>query len=669
MPNQVPKSVGTWSVIQLRSWMVIQWASLLDPLNNIFLPTWVKSVLQYLFPPDQWEGIPVELVQVTTDFGKNEIPTALATVSAGRRADNTEIIAAIHYLTKHLKLFLRASVWCEGSVTDFTGTADPWPTTPDGQPKPFRVFDGYITGMARRKTANAIEYDLSLVHWLSDLNFSSTLSRSSSPQNPSQISYDPALPLYPNSGARDASLFRVGSPTSQAGAIINTNSVLLDLWGATTRVGDPANWPAAPEAGVGGMKQWLTELCLQDLINWRQVRFGSCAGTIPDEAGAKNTEALEALKKIEPLSKGYIDGVPLRMEERPGIQNIANQIATQIGFETPEVLHNHTIWDKLIGQYGSDLQFDLIPQVEKALIVPQNSGLRRPWVTIYANDYEYFEQYNNIPRPLRGIGLFVGREFGGGSGISLNNAPVYNTVGAYYENPNRRDGMVIWKKAPRWLSTVILPWMYQTGGQDTDIATSFDSSLGDPPDQKDPKCKFEDAKPLWCDYARALYIQEILRGRNGRLSGRLRFDIAPGSIIRIETPEEPFILEQMADPEGQPTRSYIYAQALRVSCVINVESQRAGTAIQFGFTRDEDENEDPSYSLDRHPIWACNWYGAPLVNENAFYPGGAPPGISPPECKILDIQSEECGGEGSLPSNISAGDGPKPPLPDDMGLA
>lgn len=674
MATQLPKKSGTWSVTSLRAWMVIKWSGLLGAAN-MNLPWWVQTVLEYLFPPNEWEGVAIELLQTTTDFGLNEIPTAMATISLGRRADDTNIVAAIHYLTRHLKLFLPASIYCEAELTDSTGPAEPWPRTPDNKPKPFRIFDGYIIGTNFRKTAGAVEYDLSLTHWLSDLNFSSTLSRSSSPQNPGQVSYTPSLPIYPNAGGRDPNLFREGSPTTQPQTIINASTVRQDLWGATTAVGDPANWPALPKRGVGGIKQWLTELSLQDRINWREIQYGSCVGAIPHEEAVKNIEALEALKRIEPLSKGdksvYVDGVPLKMDERPGIENIANQIATQLGYETPEVLYNHTIWDKLVGQYGSDLQFALVPQVEKALIVPFNPGLRRPWATVYANDYDYFEQYSSIPRPLRGIGLFVGREFASGGGISLNNPPIYNSVGAYYENPNRINGMVVWKKAPRWLATVVLPHMYQVGGQDTAVASSYDTNTGKASDIKDPKCKFEDAKPLWCDYARGLYIQEILRGRNGRLSGRLRFDIAPGSMLRIETPEEPFIIEAMQKLGGDSRRSYVYAQALRVSCVINAEAQRAGTSIQFAFTRDEDENEDESYSTSRHPIWTCNWYGAPLVNEKEFYPGGIPP-MSPPECVgplKAGNKAPQCGGSGTLPETTQVGVGPTPPLNYDMGLA
>jgi hypothetical protein len=638
--------------------MIIKWPGLLGLNTNMALDPTVLAILQIIFPSGVNEGVAIEVIQSSIDFGQNEIPTATVQVAVGRLADDDKVLSAIHYLIKHLKLFLSVSLYSKITTKATQGVFDKWPVNPDGTAKPFRVFDGHIVGTGFRQTSQGIEFQCSIIHWLSDLNFSSTLSRSSSPQNPGQISFDPNLPQFPNSGARNANLFTQGSALTQAMPIINPDTLMKDFWGKTVDLPvDPARPVGVAAVGVGGLKQWFTEVCMNDRINWRQIEFGSCVGAIAKPTFEKNVEALSALSRIEPLSNGYIDGVPLAMDNRPGISNLAAQIATQIGFETFDI-HNHTIWDKLVGQFGVSLMFTLVPQVEKALIVPFSPGLRRPWATVFANDYDYFERSDIIPRPLRGIGLFVGREFAAGGHASLNNRPIYNTVGAYYENPNRKNGLVVWKEAPRWLSTVVLPHMYTPAFKGTGAANAFNAGGGNVPKEPPPKCKIEQQKAVWCDYARALYIQEILRGRTGRLSGRLRFDIAPGSIIRIEEPEEQFVLSL-----AKATRSYIYAQVVRVSCVMNSESRKAGTAIQFAFSRDEAENQDPSYSLDRHPLWMNNWYGAPLVNDPAFYPGG-PPGVSPPEKVLSAIANNGCAAGGTLPGNVQLPNGQiLPPIP------
>lgn len=657
---EVPNKDGDWCAAKISAWMVIKWPGLLGLNTNITLPDWVASILKLLFPPRLSEGVTIELIQASVDYGLNEIPSASVQVAVGRLADNVALCSAIHYLIKQLRMFVAASIYCQVESTASSGDADVWPTNPDGSPRPFRIFDGFITNSALRKTNQGVEFTCALTNWLSDLNFSSAFSRSSSAMNPGDISYDGAFPVLPNAGARIPGLFTHGTAMTQAVPFVNEATLMADLWGKTVELPTGLKPGSVAAVGVGGLKQWFTELCMQDRINWRQLQNASCdVPPPPTDIMSKNVEALAALMRIEPLSLGYIDGVPLKMDStRAEIITIAKSIAAQIGMHA-STLYNHTIWDKLVGQFLPDLQLALAPQVEKALVVPFAPGLRRSWVTIFANEYEYYENADLIIRPLRGVGLFINSPMASGGNMGLVNRPVINSTGAYYENPDRRNGLVIWRNAPYWLATAPLPYMYNPASGSISGATTLDTKKGAVPTVKPVKCRLEALKSLWCDYARGLYLQEILRGRTGRLSGKLRFDIAPGSIIRIEEPEEPFVLENLGT-----NRSYVYAQAIRVSCVINSEAAKAGTAIQFAFARDEQENLDPSYSASRHPLWANNWYGAPLVSEDVFYPGGRYPGVSPPESKALILPfTDACSGKSTLPVTVAKGTDPEPPLP------
>ena len=607
------------SVHDIQAWMIIRWSSLV----GIDLPPWLIDILSVFFPPSTYEGVIVELTSLTLDYGLNEIPTATAGVGVGFNMRDHNVVAAIHYLSQYLKLFVAGSIWVQVRRTHISGAmfyTNQWPAGP------FRVFDGYIVGTGFRKTTQGIDFTLQMTHWLSNLNFSSVLSRSSSPQNPGQVSFDPALPEFPNAGARDPNGFRHAAYMTQLLTSITAPVIREDLWGKVKDLppaGIPADLVGLDTAlfaeGVGGMKGWMTDLCKQDRINWRQFQTGLCDGVTPAPSASKNVEALSALRRIEPLRNGYIDGVPLAIKDLPGTQNIANQIAMALAYQMPEALANHTMWDKIVGEFGTELQFALVPQVEKAMIVPFNPGLRKVWTTIYASEIDFFEQNHHIPRPLRGVGMFIGREFASGGGVSLNQHPVYNTIGAYYENPKRRNGMVVFKKAPRWLSTVVMPHLYVAGGQDTVIGTGIEPAPAAPAGrERPPRAKIEDSKNLWCQYARGLYIQEVLRGRSGRISGRLRFDIAPGSIVKVEEPDEPFVLQRL-----QRSQSFVYAQVVRTSIMINSEAQKAGTAFQLAFIKDAAENTDAAYSIDTHPIWKHDWVGAPLVNHRQFYFGTA----------------------------------------------
>lgn len=614
------------SVQDVSSWLVIKWSSIL----KLDLPAWVIKALEVLFPNNTnitSEGIVIELGSLVFDYRLSEIPTATATAAPGFNMRNPKAVSAIHFILDSLKLFVSASIYVFVNRTYISGNAfytNQWPKTP------FRVFDGHIIGSSYRKSFGNVELNLQLVNWLSDLSFSSSLSRSSSPTNPGDISFDNGLPLFDNAGGLLPSAPKVPLPLLQLQGIITNSIVVTDIWGG---IKDPPKDEIPPDLpppslkdteGTAGMKKWLTELCKKDRINWKQFQLGLCLQGPPIPGIEKNIEALTAISKFEPLtyvtpeeskSNVYIDGVPVALIQQQGTQNIAAQISTALGHQMPQVLATHTIWDKLVGEFCGQLQLAVVPQVEKALLVPFNPGLRKPWTTIWASEFDFFEESHNIPRPIRGVAMFVGREMtSGGQG---NRQPIFNLVGASYENPERKQGMMIFKQLPMWLSTVVLPFNDGAAGQDRRISVANDPGSGDSPlVTKPPKDRIEDMKDFWCKYARGLYIQEILRGRSARLSGRLRFDIAPGSIIKIEVPEESFVRQRMGTKQ-----TFAYAQVIGVSYSISSEQQRAGTAYQLAFLRDEAENIDDSYSVAGHPLWKNNWSGAPLVNQKEFYYG------------------------------------------------
>ena len=116
---------------------------------------------------------------------------------------------------------------------------------------------------------------------------------------------------------------------------------------------------------------------------------------------------------------------------------------------------------------------------------------------------------------------------------------------------------------------------------------------------------------MYDDYARAVYIHQALRGRTGQLNGKLRFDIAPGSTVKIEGTSEPFLKD---DGLGYN----LIGDVIRVTIAINAESAQASTAFQLGNVRTESENEDDLTSIDQHPLYTTKFLGAPLVPALGF---------------------------------------------------
>lgn len=596
-----------YEVLDFRCWMVLRWSG----LAGLDLPAWALGVLKVLFNQNTTEGVEIDLLRATIDYGLNRIPTAQVSPALGRDLANPAQVSLIHLLSSRLKMFLPVSVYASGKSCWSEGNATGWPMNADGSPRAFRVFDGYVVGPASSSTDRSADLGLSLVHWLSDLDFSSATSRSSSPLAPSQLSYNPALPFYASSGGEG------GKTPSQAGqfsSMFTSATVTTDLWGGvgSVRVNGELR-------GEGGIKSSFITVSGQDRINYQQYEGGvapgdsiSC-GQLPSPIIKKNVEALAALKRFEPFEKNgvlaYTDGVPLRMQVgRNGLPTVAASIAAHLGSQMPNDFTGTTLWQKLL-YYGSQMQFVVTPGVEKALVVPFTPGLRGYWTRIRTDDYDALDMTSENSRPIRGVALFASRVAGAG-GLAAS----VNTVGGFYENPKRRHGMVVTARLPEWLSGAILP-------QNNSVVP------GRPPPIPviTPEDRLKSVRDLWCDYARAAYIQKVLEGRSIRLSGRVRFDIMPGSSVLLERPVDPFVQERLnVISPGYGADDYT-AMVTNVSLVLDAENLQAGSTMQLSFHRGADENADDAFSTAGHPIWDRSWTGAPLVSLDEFYPPEAPP--------------------------------------------
>ena len=104
-------------------------------------------------------------------------------------------------------------------------------------------------------------------------------------------------------------------------------------------------------------------------------------------------------------------------------------------------------------------------------------------------------------------------------------------------------------------------------------------------------------------FAHHWYKMELLGQRYGELSGKLRFDIAPGSVVRIALPTTEI------ESDG-----HMIAAVTSVSYVINAERAAAGTSFTLSYIRTEDEDKDEQISHDYAPLFkeCTKWHGGPL---------------------------------------------------------
>lgn len=568
-----------------------------------------------------------DILQYNDAWELNAIPSANLSIAVGRRADapgDVNKVSAIHDAVTQLRIQVPIVVYCKADRLD-SGPFwfSEWPVNDDNTPREFVLFRGYVTGGGFSRSFGDARYTMALAHWLVDMNFSSACSRSTHPITANSWFYPATFEPNSSSGGGIVAPY-IG--TAVAGQFFQAHTLGSDFWGGH----NPQAHITTDYSANTGMKAFLTHISHQDRINSAEINRQTTATGAPLcllATPGKNTEALRALSRFEPFDNGnkvadvgptgYRLGVPLVLDLKTASSTFtASNIADEIGREGMEMYTSVTLWDKLAGQFHANYLFSIVPTVETALVVPFIPGLRGPaHRNIFSYEYGTLNTSINLQRALRGVGVLMGRTWAAGANLNREKGPTFGSIGGWYDVC--RDGMIHFKMGPRWLKSV-QPGFWGASaslaaGAPIRTAVGGDGSVRSGPS---PAQLFADAKPLWNAYAQALYVHELLKHRQGQLSGRVRFDIAPGSLVKIEASEDRFVNWL----KGQVDTMWIWATVLRVSTTIDAESCKAGTAFHLAHIRTDAENARADTSVPRHPLWLCQWSGCALIDDEAFDP-------------------------------------------------
>jgi hypothetical protein len=595
--------------------------------------------------PIEVDTVCFDLLSFASEFELNGIPVATVSVALGRRADDVNQAAQIHYYIDNLQLQIPARVWCLARTADSSdgvhAVADDWPHTK------FMVFDGYATGSGFRQSGGGAELTLGLTHWLTDLNFSSAVSKQSHPLNPGQYFFDASFSVDIQDSGGGQLPVGLGLVSQQkAMPYFPPETVFSDFWGGVPGAGQ-----------LTGLKAWFIALTQYPRINQGQIT-NLASGTASTLQPEINWEACRALSRFEPNAQthqvseeGYVLGVPLGMIDAADFNHyIANAIANAVGLEGFETLTNVTLWDKLAGQFHSDYMFSIVPLVDKALVVPFVPGLSTGdsfdmvHRVIQTSEYDSIDLQAIMPRPLRAVGIIIGdsNEAGGGQNqdvpvqyksfggwfdkITPGNDPLLNPVAGPID-PRYKEGLIMLKEGPPWMNGFLARYAFtnDTTGVDDTVQTTNAPDAGK--DREGPTLRelADSSQTIWDLYARTVYIHEVLKNRQGMISGPVRFDIAPGSQIMVEAAEDKFVKHVVFGPIRQSAQcdakyyKFYWCSVLRVSTMIDCQNMRAFTNFYVAHHRNSDENKDPGTAIARHPLWQqCRWAGCVLVQDPAF---------------------------------------------------
>ncbi|NDD52503.1 hypothetical protein EBZ39_01255 [bacterium] len=512
-----------------------------------------------------------DIVAISATFGLNSIPTASLTVAVGYdAASGGTREATIHKLRKQIKPRDRVKVWLD--ISTEAGQTDKM------ESDTFLIFEGMVAGIGYQRSHNSANYVLQLIHWLDDLNNSSALNGK----------WFQNAPFLMATNAAFLSLQKEGTTTSPVpiidanGDIIKIANIANDLWALV-------------------IKPIFEALCTYDLSN-----------------GRKNDAALKALEKMA-VAGGKTGAPPLGLN-LAGLEgnNITLAMRSALTKDALESFAYTSFWGKLVGEYAPQFFFAVSPAIEHASVIPFFGGLKHDGNKTYvikADDYSYANFNATMSQLIDSVVAFWPWQMDPmlGIGGKVKNSALFTNPAGQYPPPENFDeeraGLKLFKDLPSWLASMA-PWPIFTGPTTGikgpapgDCLARGEAKDSPPPDwYLAPDVAQQIYDGAGERFAEHFYKTEFLSQRYGELSGKLRFDIAPGSIVRIELP----------DSEIQSDGAII-AAVTQVSYAINAERALAGTSFALSYTRTEEEDEDTKYISQTYP---------PLYREESKWPGG-----------------------------------------------
>jgi hypothetical protein len=529
------------------------------------------------------DGVTYRCAQVTTNFYLNKIPMASCTLAVGRHVHTlapAKAHTALFTAGAGTKLLKKAEIRLI-PVGDWEPMGRKWPGGA-------LIFKGYVTGVGVRTMRGSIRPTVQIIHWLADLNFSSALSGQSHPSNPADLSWKS---IYIGEGGSTDN----GTPhfihQSVAVETFTPGAIKNDFWGSC-------------------LHPFLELLSERD-----QIKALPGLGVGPADSNSQAQKALDLMKPGGP------DYKPLSLQIGSTFDNeMALAIAGFLKNELAEAWWSTTIWNKLVNEFAAAFMFAVIPQVEQAMVAPYIPGTRELWKTIHNEEYNYIDTVSVIPRPIQAVAIYAGISGETGEGGTKNVAKELG-IGGHYRPEGADEGMLMALRPSGWMAQI--PAFGENASN-----TAFGDPYGSPepiptattPDAGPKKGNewdhtVEDAaigsKDMFDRLAHAVYVQEVLRGRFGVVHGKLRFDIAPGSTVKVEGSADPFI-------GADALRPNLIGEVHRVTCSLNAEGSKAGTSFQVVHLRTEKENEEDTTSVEKHPLYDQVFKGSPLSEDLAF---------------------------------------------------
>tara|TARA_R110002051_G_scaffold61354_1_gene112414 strand:+ start:27561 stop:29081 length:1521 start_codon:yes stop_codon:yes gene_type:complete len=496
-----------------------------------------------------------------------------------------------------------------GDLGEYNVSGTPWPTATAA--KPHVLFIGYVSGISYRRSMGRVSLVLNFVQKMFDLAQSSAGSGDVIPGSVQSL----LQPTHVESSGGG----RVGMPGSRFVENLPTDMNT-----------DFSN----------GLLKCLKFLAENSTI---QLNDGWCTPNDPVLAALNdNTRALKCLeadaitgwqgiKNLGGPDPPYTTDYPLQIATSQ-----QQHVATAIGNTIFSSLGGTSMWSMMISRILPAFSMGFVTISDRAFLVPILPMLKTSLLapTIYPEEYTDLVMTTLSQRPLYGVGVTSNY-----SNAVLNNAaPGGNrqcvggvfTASADFE----QEGQWMFVPAPSWMDD----WVSTPPANKPPIVdilnTPSTTGTGEKPaipiTPTDTDTEAEAYDTTYNSYAQMIYAANALRDRHGSVTGKLRFDICPGSTIIIES-------ESKAPSTVDKLPGKLVGFVARVTVSMSAERATASTTFELTHLRTFEEDQGPTdrFSMTNHPFFPAQFESAPLVESLVPLPGTQLPATGGPGGPVI----------------------------------
>ena len=521
-------------------------------------------------------GTPIPITQVQLSFVLSRIPEATFSLPVGYNPLNRKKSPA-HKIVREDLENVPIKVKCRGKgkirVTN-RGRVEHWPNSD------VLIWEGKITGLSHLRNRGQYQFTVSSSHWLSDLESgtmaSDSFARGSAAKLTSEL-------LGSDSNALLSSNFLnilAGENQSSDSKTDLWESVLLP--GFRVLMGEED----VSDSGFNISKTAAYYSVTNALGNEDKTK------SVSEEAQEKLTgnihlSNLDGLKVIKDRFNQEKKINPGTLPLPYGNNTDSQQFYEHLGKLLKRNWGTTTALGRLLS-VAQSLQLQLTSNVESASLIPYIPVFpeKNVWRTLKPSDYISVEGRGARPYRLSSVVLIGTDELDTGA-VGSNS----NYAGAYI---GRAEGRVKLMRSPPWLYTSVLP-DYPAEEAKNDKKPDEPSETSE---NKNNKISVGSA------FAHAYWLNEVFKDRTARITCPLRFDICPGSALKLDGLS---LSDELVDTDNSQS---LFASVAGVRIILDANRPAATTELSLTHVRTPGET---SGIPDTHPMFTSPWYGSPLA--------------------------------------------------------